>query len=478
MRLTLLTLLTTFFILFTSQFVSIYSQVYTSENIYTQRISNSEFLDKNNYSTFEVLNQNKNGFALASQRITSTIFKVRLFSNEFNLIDSISINSNSPYYNSPYYVNGNNLYLHNVDSNSNVRLIKIDLDNLDTISYPVEKYGYADILKIVVTQNCLFMIVKNITGPMIYTYNLETFITKKHQIELPGLSPNEIRRLDMNIIPETNEVYLFCMGWTTDFTNSTIYFYDTDGFEIDRYLLSTNDKIYYTTCQISYTSAGKYLIYGDYQSGDKTLKNGRYATMVNNGEEEFSEFYEHIELTEFKLLVSKEEFDSYNKELNKKNKSEIKYDYPKRLKTQLAIKVDDKYLLVTDYFTASNLILIDKTGRKLWDKSIKYTQLDHINYENPVIEIAYADNKIYATYLRSDSIYVTVLSTKGVISDTSKYRIHKTTEDIEYLGTSAKLKLLSENYYILYGIDYIKNENAKFLDKKQRYLFVDKIQIK
>jgi len=495
-------LLTLFFVLFA--FYS-FSQVETVRRV--------EFDLKDGYYGESIYEFGENGFLLLANTKASNgeiNWKFDKYNTDLDFVKSLELTLTKDYYKDETYRDDEHLYLLFKNRRGEYQVVRysIKTDSFDKIDGSLERKAY--IKDMVVYNDYAYFSSSKKSIPHVMTLNLKTGIQNYRPIEIEGISSRKLSIVNMQILEESNEVFLMVKAYISKTVSKMYIVRMNDKGEIkDYYDFSENAEYRINSLTASTLGEGNYIFTGTYSSKNKSTSNGMYFALISDHKVESINYYDFLDLENFLNYLPEKRQEKIEKKKSKKEDKGKDFVISYWLATHNIIKLDDGYLFLAEayyptyrtesrttttfvngvatttttyvqvfdgyQYTHAFFAKFNLQGEKVWDESFKMWMAYKPYYVKRFINIAeQSQDAIKLVFASGNRIASKSFDFNGnIVSDEESDEIDSGKEGDKAKYSFSNISYWYDNYFIAYGSQTIKNKEEDV--KKRTVYFINKI---
>ncbi len=480
-----------------------------------ETVKRIEFDLKDDYYGESIYEFGEDGFIILANTKASNgevNWKFDKYDNELEFVKSLELSLPKEYYKDETFRDDNNLYLLFKSRKGDYRVVRysIKTDEFDEIDGSIERKAY--IRDMAVYNDHAYFTASKRGLPHLLTVDLKTGVQDYRPIEIEGISSRKLSIDNMQILEESNEVFLMVEATISKRQNRMYVIRMNDKGQIkDQYNFSENADYRINSLTASSLGGEDYVFSGTYSSKASSASNGMYFALVSKGKVTSINYYDFLDLDNFLNYLPQRKQEKIEKKKSKKADRGKEYTISYWLATHNIIKVDDGYLFLAEAYyptyrteartttTFVNGVATTTTtyvqvfdgyqythaffakfnfkGEKVWDQSFEMWMAYKPFYVKRFINIAEqtqdAIKLVFATY---NKIASKSFSFDGqVISDEMSDEIETGSDTDKTKRSFSNISFWYSNYFLAYGSQTIKNKDGDEKRKRTVY-FVNKIK--
>jgi len=349
----------------------------------------------------------------------------------------------------------------------------------------------------------------------ILSVNLSSGAQRYYPIEIDGFSPKKVKIDGMQIIEESNEIFVYVEAITGKKTSTTYFVRMNDKGEMKDIVDFTQiGEEIITNTTASYLSENKYVLTGTYSTKSRTSSEGMYFSIFEDGQIKSISFHNFLDLENFLNYLPERKKEKIEKK--KKRKSDKGKDFNLRyyLAPHDIIQLEDGYVFLaeayyptyrTETYTTTSFVngvatttthtrtvfdgyqythafmaKFNLNGEMEWDETFRMMPVIKPFYVKRFINVAEQSNDALKLVFASGSIiHSKSVSFDGVVTnERSSSEIETGKEDDNVKYSFSNLSYWYDDYFIAYGSQKIKNKEERGEDgkKKRTVYFINKVK--
>jgi len=461
----------------------------------------------------------KNGFILSAihddKPSKEKIWKFDAYSTDLKLINSTLVSIESEFKSDETFRSESSLYelLKGRRGAYKILSFEVETQKYTITDFELEKKMYVTEMK--VFNNFAYFLTRKKSVSSILSVDLSTGAQRYYPIEIEGFSPKKIKIDGMQILEESNEIFVYVEAMTSKKT-STTYFVrmDDQGKMKDIVDFTQIGGEIITNTTASYLSEGKYVLTGTYSTKSRYSSEGMYFSIFENGEIKSINFYNFLDLENFLNYLPERKKEKIEKKVKRKSNKGKDFNLRYYLAPHKIIQLEDSYVFLaeayyptyrtetyttTSYvngvattttrtrtvfdgyqYTHAFLAKFNLDGEMQWDETFKMKPVNKPYFVKRFINVAEQnDESIKLVFASGSFIHSKSISFEGEVmneQNSSEIETGKDDDNVKY--SFSNLSYWYDDYFIAYGSQKIKNvEDRGEKGKKKRLVyFINKVK--